>query len=97
MAKKKFMLDEAEMDAILDEDISALDTGRSDQKILDIVRGSGRELTAAQDFYEIPVDLIDPFSMKGASDFSRWSDEEVQNAVPTFRQYARSRAVTALN
>ena len=42
MAKKKFMLDEAEMDAILDEDISALDTGRSDQKILDIVRGSGR-------------------------------------------------------
>ena len=56
MAKKKFMLDEAEMDAILDEDISALDTGRSDQKILDIVRGSGRELTAAQDFYEIPVD-----------------------------------------
>lgn len=90
MAKKKFMLDEAEMDAILDEDISALDTGRSDQKILDIVRGSGRELTAAQDFYEIPVDLIDPFSMKGASDFSRWSDEEVQNAVPTFRQYGGS-------
>lgn len=90
MAKKKFMMDEAEMDAILDQDISALDTGRGDQKILDIVRGSGRELTAAQDFYQIPVELIDPFSMKGASDFSRWSDEEVQNAVPTFQQYGGS-------
>ena len=90
MAKKKFLMDEDEMDAILDSDIAALDQGHSDQKILDIVRAGGQGLTAAQDFYEIPVDQIDPFSLKGASDFSRWSEEEVQDAVPAFRQYGGS-------
>ena len=54
MAKKKFLMDEDEMDAILDSDIAALDQGHSDQKILDIVRAGGQGLTAAQDFYEIP-------------------------------------------
>ena len=64
MAKKKFLMDEDEMDAILDSDIAALDQGHSDQKILDIVRAGGQGLTAAQDFYEIPVDQIDPFRSK---------------------------------
>ena len=50
MAKKKFLLDEDEMDAILDNDISAIDNGQGEQKILEIVRGTGQELTAAQDF-----------------------------------------------
>ena len=86
MAKKKFLMDEDEMDAILDSDIAALDQGHSDQKILDIVRAGGQGLTAAQDFYEIPVDQIDPFSLKGASDFSRWSEEGGQDAVAAFRQ-----------
>ena len=90
MAKKKFLMDEDEMDAILDSDIAALDQGHSDQKILDIVRAGGQGLTAAQDFYEIPVDQIDPFSLIGASDFSRWSGGEGQAAVPAFRQYGGS-------
>ena len=90
MAKKKFLLDEDEMDAILDNDILAIDNGQGEQKILEIVRGTGQELTAAQDFYQIPLEQIDLFSLKGESDFSHWSEEEVQNAVPTFQQYGGS-------
>ena len=90
MAKKKFLLDEDEMDAILDHDISAIDNGQGEQKILEIVRGNSQGLTAAQDFYQIPLEQIDLFSLKGESDFSHWSDEEIQDAVPTFQQYGGS-------